>query len=435
MIDRVEVGGVIKVNKKYTNRDILKAYTYTKPIHDGVPEVVPNYYNTPTEIWLPRNLKKFKKYFSLKLDYKLTETEPIDLEWASGYALYDYQEPFVDTIVETFKTDINCLAQAFTRFGKSISAIGVIERLRQKTIILVDKTLLVNQFIEDGSQYSTVDIGLLDKSGSLHDVTVTTFQFLNANPEILKAIKDEFGMVIVDELHVSAANTYKRIIQSFPVRYRLGLTATPTRSADNLTGVLTDLFGEVAVVGKNPNDMTVEWYNHKLSKSYKVSPYNPSASYNKFYLDLDVTKEIIEIVLANKDRTIMIATPSKKVQNHYEKVFNKLGITSCTFNSELKNKKLQDDNMQKVKDGDIKLFTGLNVMLKGVSIPRLSLVLNLMSISSEENLTQLLGRLKTKLDGKPTPLFININPKWDTFKTGKITELLEDMDNVSRKER
>jgi len=131
----------------------------------------------------------------------------------------------------------------------------------------------------------------------------------------------------------------------------------------------------------------------------------------------------------------MIATPSKKVQNHYEKVFNKLGITSCTFNSELKNKKLQDDNMQKVKDGDIKLFTGLNVMLKGVSIPRLSLVLNLMSISSEENLTQLLGRLKTKLDDKPSPLFININPKWDTFKTGKITELLEDMDNVSRKER
>jgi len=290
------VEGTIKVNKNVVPNVMLKAYTYRSPNFDGTTTDVYNYYTTKDQYWFPRNLKKFQNYIPSTLEYNLNKGSPINFKFNKGFNLYDYQQKSHDEIIEHFKSDINCLMRAPTRYGKTAISVGVIKSLGVKTLILVDKTMLVEQFIEDGRQYSTIDIGRLEKGKPLNDVTVTTFQFLNKNPELLKAIKNEFGLLIVDELHVSAAVTYKRIIQSFPTRYRLGLTATPSRSSDNLTGVLYDLFGEVAVIGINPNDMEVHWYNHKLSKHYKPSTYNPAKSYNDYFLSEDITLEIMELI-------------------------------------------------------------------------------------------------------------------------------------------
>jgi len=411
------VEGTIKVAKSLIPKEILNEYTYLSPSYDGMPTTVLNYYETDTEYWFPRNLHKFKALSNLKLDYNLTEGSPIELEFNDWFDLYPHQYKVHDYIIGHFKSDINCLVQAPTRFGKAAVAIGVIKSLKVKTLILVDKTLLVEQFIEDGRSYSTVDIGKLEKGKPLNDVTVTTFQFLNKNLELLKEIKESFGLVIVDELHVSAAVTYKRIINSFPSRYRLGLTATPSRSSDNLTGVLYDLFGTVAIKGVNPNDMEVQWYNYKLPLHYKPSTYNPAKSYNEYFLKEEVTMKIMELIDKYKDKTIMIATNSKLIQNHYTELSKELGLTTCVFNSDAINKKVQSENLEKVKDGTITLFSGLNVLLKGISIPKLEVVINLMSIGSEENLTQLLGRLKTKYEGKTSPLFINVTGKFGSYKT------------------
>jgi len=429
----LEVTGIIKINKSKASNKLLDAYTYNKKTYDGI-EIVNNYYFNGEDYLLPRNLQKIRKFSVEKFDYKLIKTDKINGEWNEGYGLYDYQKPFVKGILDNFKSDINTLAQAFTRFGKTACAVGTILELKQKTLILVDKTLLVDQFIQDAREYSNLNIGKLERDNLYniltYDVTVTTFQFLNRNNDVLKQIKDMFGLLIVDELHVSAATTYKRIIQSFPTRYRLGLTATPSRTSDNLTEVLTDLFGDIKVVGKNPNDMSVSWYNYSLPLTYKPSTYNPSASYNKYFSDGQIVASITQLIDKYKDRTIFIATKSKKIQNLFADIGSSLGITTCVFNSEAKNKKAQDSNMEKVNNGDITLFTGLNVLLKGVSIPRLSIVINLMAISSSEDLTQLVGRLKTKFNGKPSPIFINVTPKFHTYKTQKISELLTDMENV-----
>jgi len=426
------VDGTIKISKKYVSNTNLKHYIYNKITYDGE-EVVHNYYTTNNEYWFPRNIDKFKKLFpNISLKYNLITNESTSFNFNAGIALYDYQVPFVNLILDVFKNDINCLAQAKTRFGKSICATAVIQKLKQKTLILVDKTLLVNQFVSDIKTFTNANIGILDKDLNDYAITITTFQFLNKNPDIIKQIKLKYGLVIVDELHVSAANTYKRIIQSFPSRYRLGLTATPSRSSDGLTNVLFDLFGEIKVVGHNPNDMTVKWYNHQAPLSYKPSTFNPSASYNKYFLQETIVNDIVNLVSKYSDRTIMLATPSQKVQNYYTNLFETLGYTTCVFNSEARNKKVQDENIQKVKDGKIQIFTGLNVMLKGVSIPRLSLVINMMALGSKENVDQLVGRLKTKFDNKPEPLFINYIPKWGNYKSSKISDILDELDNVEK---
>lgn len=423
------VEGTIKVDKELVPNSMKWSYTYKKKSMDGL-EYVENFYITDTQIWFPRRLDKFKKFCNLKFNYNLVKGEPITFEFKDGYELFERQHKVHDSVIEHFKSDINCLVQAPTRFGKSITALGITKTLGTKTLILVDKTLLLNQFIEDGKKFSTVNIGKLEKDKPLYDITVTTFQFLNSNRDLLKQIKNEFGLVIVDELHVSAANTYKRIISSFPSRYRLGLTATPSRSSDGLSNVLYDLFGEIAVIGINSDDMTVEWTVHTMPKDYDNNTYNPARAYDKYFTDTLIVASIMKLVREHQDKTIMIATKSKKVQNLFANLAKSIGLNTCVFNSEAVNKKLQQDNLDKVNKGDITLFTGLDVMVKGVSIPRLEIIINLMGVSSEENLSQLIGRLKTKCEGKGTPLFIHCVPTGYNYKSNKTIEILRDMENV-----
>lgn len=429
-MDKLIVGGMIKVplNKAY---DAMKAFIYVKPLYSGGTELVTTYKIEDDYVYFPRNLQKIRRFTSLPFEYQLATPAVSPAEYADWFSLYDYQKVACKQIVQAFKSDINVLFQAGTRFGKTATALGVYNNLKVRTLILVDKNLLANQFKNDWLEYTDwdIDIELLSYGGG--DVTISTFQYLNANPALMESIKEDYGLLIVDELHVSAAATYSNIIQKFNVRYRLGMTATPTRTSDRLTEVLHDLFGQVKVVGENPNNMEVYWTSFMLPKAYKASSYNPASSYEKYFLLPEVQEQIVGLALKYKDKTVMLATNSQKVQEHYMQLFNDLGLNTCVFNSASHNKKAEEENLRKVADGDITMFSGLNVLLKGVSIPRLEVIINLFSVSSPENVTQLVGRLKTKHPDKTKPLFINCKPKFGDYKSDKVESILAELDGTT----
>ena len=60
----------------------------------------------------------------------------------------------------------------------------------------------------------------------------------------LAPVRDRFGLVILDEAHHCPAETFKSVVQHFAARYRIGLTATPTRK-DRLHPVLFDVVGPI----------------------------------------------------------------------------------------------------------------------------------------------------------------------------------------------
>jgi superfamily II DNA or RNA helicase len=60
----------------------------------------------------------------------------------------------------------------------------------------------------------------------------------------LSAVRDRFGLVILDEAHHCPAETFKTVVQEFAARYRIGLTATPARK-DRLHPVLFDCIGPI----------------------------------------------------------------------------------------------------------------------------------------------------------------------------------------------
>lgn len=412
------LGTIVLPNEEVTNR-AKKAYTYVRSGYGGDVIVTYSYTQDKNYTYFNRNLHKFKRYFDAKLEYTLIEGEDIVGEMREGFALYPRQQEVEDKVLAHISKDINCLIQAPVRFGKTILLASLLTKFRKKTLILVDRTLLAEQMLADIQEYSTLDVGYLKKDGELNDVTVATFQYIHANPGLLERIKGSFGVVAADEAHVCAATTYTNIINTFPVRIRIGLTATPTRSSDKLTEVLTDLFGEDIIVGVNKDALKAQIEFVTLPKQYFPSPYSPKASLGNYLTSPEVALMVNAILKRYEGKTIMIVSDLKKVQTFY---------CDYALNSDMK-KSDRTETMQRINSGEIKVFSGYGVMLKGITIPKLEVIIHLMAATTKENLMQLQGRLLTppnKGETK-TPIFVEMQTLNQSWKEGQRQRWLEEL--------
>lgn len=137
-----------------------------------------------------------------------------------------------------------------TGMGKSIIGISLAQILRQRCLVIVQKDDLIDGWLAD----CRLALGLRPRQVGLIKakeyrlgkwITLTTIQTLSKlDTEKLTELYKYFGIVIVDEFHRSVAKTYT-LINCFPAKFRIGLTATPFRN-DGLEGVLYHYFGGIA---------------------------------------------------------------------------------------------------------------------------------------------------------------------------------------------
>ena len=141
-----------------------------------------------------------------------------------------------------------CIIQLPTGKGKSILALHIAQKLKQRTLILVHKDDLVVGWTKDIKLCfgDSVDVGLIKaksrKVGS--QITIATVQTLSRmSEEELKLFTNNFGLVVQDECHHVGLNIFN-IIDKFNSKYKLGLSATPKRS-DGLDFVFDIYFGGI----------------------------------------------------------------------------------------------------------------------------------------------------------------------------------------------
>jgi hypothetical protein len=202
----------------------------------------------------PRNIDKLERALGEKLEI-IDKTvakpleEPFDL--VPEFNLRDYQKEAILPLIDLVKEKETALFQAPTSFGKSYILPYIVKELGVKTLILVDRTNLVNQMADEFVKNTGKKPNIVNsKNKTIKDVNITTLQFLHRNFDLVKELANEVGLVLLDEVHsTGVADTYRNIIATLKSRYLLGLTATPTRS-DGLTEVLFDILGEHKIVGK-----------------------------------------------------------------------------------------------------------------------------------------------------------------------------------------
>lgn len=152
------------------------------------------------------------------------------------------------------------LLSMYCGFGKSSTSMKLACDIGLRTLIIVNKLILIKQW-EEG-------IKTFCPNASVQKLTTRSkkdnsdFYIINAqNVEKMgKSFFSDVGTVIVDEAHLIMAETLSRCLQWVHPRYLIGLTATPYRP-DGLNALLELYFGKYKII-------RTLWREHL---AYKVS--------------------------------------------------------------------------------------------------------------------------------------------------------------------
>lgn len=126
-----------------------------------------------------------------------------------------------------------------TGFGKTTCGLAIASRLGVRTMIVVHKEFLANQWSERIAQYcpgATVGRVQQDRCELEHPFVIAMIQTLCMRSYPTGTF-DSIGLIIVDEAHHVGAPAFSQAMFAMCPKYTLGLTATPDRK-DGLTRLL-----------------------------------------------------------------------------------------------------------------------------------------------------------------------------------------------------
>jgi superfamily II DNA or RNA helicase len=144
------------------------------------------------------------------------------------------QKQFMEDLLNAAKEHENVLAVAKTGSGKTVCALRTAALLNHRTLVLVDKDNLKEQWIreiQDKLGVSRDRIGIIQQNQCEYedkDIVIGLLQ-TNARRDYSDDVYNAFGTVIVDEADVIATEFFNEVLPRFNARYRILLTATPYR--------------------------------------------------------------------------------------------------------------------------------------------------------------------------------------------------------------
>ena len=211
----------------------------------------PVYRENAAKIYVPR-FYGIKRY-GLPDESEISEGEDIDIEFVKE--LRDYQTNVVNIYLKYVNTPI-CNNSELTGnggilelpcgYGKTVLSLKIIAELKKKTLILVHKEFLMNQWIERITEFMpSARVGKIQ--GSIYevegkDIVIGMIQTLHSRDFPTEAFSP-FGLTIIDEVHRIGSEEFSKTLLKTVTPYMLGISATVERK-DRLTKVLYMFIGE-----------------------------------------------------------------------------------------------------------------------------------------------------------------------------------------------
>lgn len=190
---------------------------------------------------LPRNYSMEGVSFPDAID-KTILGNSLSGSFSSKFSLRDYQEKFMATVGS--ETDI--LLEAGCGTGKTVVALFLSFNFNRKTFIVVPTYELAKQWRERIMEFTTSSCYIMSSRDKRIPID---WDFVIASLDLctVRDFPDSFvqsvGTVILDEAHRVGADTYIPLLDRFPSKYRIALTATFRRN-DGVHKILAYHFGK-----------------------------------------------------------------------------------------------------------------------------------------------------------------------------------------------
>jgi len=148
----------------------------------------------------------------------------------------------------------------FTVTHNTVMSLKIISLLHKKTLILVHKEFLMNQWIEriheflPGAKIGKIQGPLAEIEGN--DIVIGMIQSIY-NKEFPGNMYSSFGLTIIDEVHRIGSEEFSKTLLKISTPYMLGISATVERK-DKLTKVLYMFIGPKIYSEKREDDDVVQ---------------------------------------------------------------------------------------------------------------------------------------------------------------------------------
>ena len=217
----------------------------------GIPKTFPVYRESLKKIYVPR-------YFGINNFGPVSENqlpEGITIDVPFSGSLRDHQKPAVASFLQycSLTSHASGLLELDCAAGKTVLSLFIISSLKRKTLIIVNKEFLLNQWIERITEFlPSARIGRIQ--GKIidiedKDIVIGMLQSLSMK-EYDQGIFDSFGFTIVDEVHHISSEVFSNALFKIVTKYMLGLSATMERK-DGTSDVIKMFLGEVIYKGNN----------------------------------------------------------------------------------------------------------------------------------------------------------------------------------------
>lgn len=213
----------------------------------------PVYRESETKMYVPR-------YYGIEhfgqVESKCSMGDEIDVPFQGN--LFDYQKDITLKFIKTAKESGGGLLDVEPGKGKTVMGLHIISHLKRKTLVVVHKTFLMNQWLEriqtflPNAKVGRIQGDLIDVEGK--DIVLGMLQSLS-NKTYPSEMWDTFGLCVFDECHHLSAEVFSNVMIQIVTPYNLGLSGTMTRK-DGLSKVFKYFIGPV--VHKEKSDLETE---------------------------------------------------------------------------------------------------------------------------------------------------------------------------------
>lgn len=237
-----------------------------------------------------------------------------------------------------------------------------------------------------------------------YDHVFASIQTINAGSKYLELPKDHFDVIVLDETHHSAANSYKRIIEHFIPKVLLGLTATPERMDGK--SILSDFNERIAYeirlnqaieqnllcpfhyfgVTDETDLENVKWQSGRYDNRDLSSTY--IGDYARDRSILNAVDKYISDIQNVKGLGFCVDQEHAK---HMASIFSKAGIPSESLDANSP-RQIRETIQNRLFKGEIKFIFVIDLYNEGVDIPYINTVLFLRPTESATVFVQQLGR-------------------------------------------
>ncbi len=325
--------------------------------------------------------------------------------------------------------------------GKTALAIFCINKLKARTIVIVNRIELVKQWKRELARFLPLaQIGELrgeiDTSQGAHVVVamINTVSMRDFKPDFF----GNFDLLVMDECHCMASEIFSSAMPKIRTPFTIGLSATPERK-DGLMKVVEYFLGDIVYQSENKinsqRDVNVRFLKYRGAREFAserltaVNKPNSSLMLNmiaenphRTQLILDEIKEIVK----DPARHILVLADRKKLLKNLHKKLSAMEISCGLFIGEMKEEEYVQSKTKQVILGSYQIC-GI-----GFNLPSLN---TLIMATPRSSIEQMIGRI-LRQEHEIDPLVVDVADMFSlyTYMAKKRMKFYDEQKEIKVKE-